>query len=103
MNRLIMRLQVFAFVAFLVVFGAIVFYQFFVLGPYQRCEKIHSWYSPADHRCARVLYIPNVTHRYPSDATLPAYTARKIQGPLAASTPTAGSSPAGTGSVPARK
>jgi hypothetical protein len=77
MNRLIQRLQLLVFAALLVVLGFIAYQQFFVLGPYQRCEKFHAWYSPADHRCARVLYVPNITHRYRSDPRIPTYTARK--------------------------
>lgn len=77
MNRLIQRLQLFVFAVFLIVLGAIVYQRFFILGPYEHCDKIGSWWDPKDHMCARVLYVPNITHRYVDPKKVPEITARK--------------------------
>lgn len=84
MNRLILRVQILFFVALAAVGVWFVYQQFFVLGPVRACEKHGGWYDPKDHVCAHVLYLPNITHRNPSDAKIPAETtARKSVGAVA--------------------
>ena len=90
MNRTILRLQILFFVALAAVAGWFVYQQLFVAGPIKACEKHGGWWDPKDHVCAHVLYIPNITHRSPSDTTIPSITARK---PV----------PADTGKKPAAK
>ena len=65
MNKLLKRVSIGFLVTFAVICLAILAYSMLVLWPNSDCDKQGKWWSPRDHHCEKVLYLPNVTHRKP--------------------------------------
>ncbi len=65
MNKTLNLVRTGFLVAFALITAGIVAYSMLVIWPNRDCEKKGQWWAPKFHRCAHVLYLPNVTHRAP--------------------------------------